>query len=405
MKLDHPNILEVLEMYTWDGKYFVITEFLEKGNLEMEIKKKKIFMEKQVANIIYQVLLAANYCHGNGVIHRDLKPMSILVENVDSNEKYDVKVVDFGTLNSLEENLKVKRKLGSINYMAPEVLSSTKYDAKCDLWSIGVITYLFLLGILPFDNEDENIIMSNIRKGEVKFDKVKAVKISTPAKELICKMLEVDPNKRITAFDALNHPWFEKYHLKEKNSYVENNKLKSFVENLRTFDDGQRLQHVCIALIVHNLPENDDIKELERAFASMDKNLDGKLTKEELINGFKGIYKTRKESDIKEEVEKLFSRLDSDKSGHLSYEEFIRGAIDKNKLINDTNLRFAFSCIDDNNSGFISSMELHNVLCSGKDHDVASKTIFAMMKDIDINSDGKMSFDEFRQMMHKIILD
>jgi calcium-dependent protein kinase len=401
-KFDHPKIVKIYENYSYNGIYFIVTEFFKKGNLEQIITQKKFLKENQVANIIYQILLAINYAHSSEIMHRDLKPENVMIEEVDTNEKYTVNVIDFGTVSSIEKFLKNNQKIGSVSYMAPEVIDTLTFDKKCDLWSCGIMTYYLLSGTTPFQHSDDSQMIQNIKTAPLKFTG-KCEKVSSLCKDFMKKLIERDPKKRLSAFDALNHGWFVKFQLKDKNTIIETTKLNSFMNNLVSYNSEFKLQQVCVALIVHNLPSTEDVKELEKAFTLMDINLDGKLTKEELITGFKTIYKNKENYDPVKEVEKIFKNVDNDKTGFISYEEFICACIDKHMLLTEKYLKFAFSCFDDNNSGFITSKELGSVLSGGGENKISQQMLNNVMKDIDVDIDGKMSFAEFKLMMEKIL--
>lgn len=148
--LDHPNILKLFEVFEDQQKYQLVTEYCFGGELFDEILKIGCFSEKNAATIIEQVLLAVSYCHQIGVVHRDLKPENILIDKEQNNI---LKVIDFGTAVIYNKNTDLLEGVkGTSYYIAPEVLQS-KYDERCDVWSIGVMLYILLSGYPPFDGE------------------------------------------------------------------------------------------------------------------------------------------------------------------------------------------------------------------------------------------------------------
>ena len=402
MQFDHPKVDKVLEFYTYNHMYYIISDQFKHGHLEQVMKAKKFLNENQSANIIYQVLNAMNYCHSNDVIHRDLKPENIIIEEVDNSEKYTVKVVDFGIVPSLEDEKLDKKTLGSINFMAPEIFKKNSYDKKCDMWSCGIILYYLITGVLPFYSDDDIKTIAKILKSPLVLNHKKFEKTSSLLKVFLKKLLERDVSKRLSALDALSHPWFEKFSLKDKNTIVESSKLGNFFSNLKTYKSNLKLQQICIALIVHNLPKSDEIKELEKAFTMMDIDLDGKLTKEELTTGFENMFKHKRDYNAEEEVKKIFKEIDTEKNGYITYEGFIRACIDKKNLIKDSNLKYAFDWFDTYNSGFIKSQEITKVL-SGGDDKVITKEVEDIMKELKIETRGKVSFDDFKILISKII--
>jgi len=127
-KLDHPNILRIYEVFQDQKRYYLITELCTGGELFDEIAKKSVFSEKDAAIIIEQILEAISYCHSKSIVHRDLKPENILI---DSANKNNIKVIDFGTSQKMNESNKMNQAFGTSYYIAPEVLV-TEYNEKCD---------------------------------------------------------------------------------------------------------------------------------------------------------------------------------------------------------------------------------------------------------------------------------
>lgn len=211
-ELDHPNIVKLHELYQDTRNYYLITEYLEGGELFQKITDLKSFSEKMAADFMKQILSAVMYCHERKIVHRDLKPENILLES--KKPGANLKVIDFGTSKKLVGDQKLKKRLGTPYYIAPEVLKRD-YNEKCDVWSCGVILYIMLCGYPPFGGYDQEILQ-NIEIGKFEFDPEDWGKISEDAKNLIKKMLEKDPNKRISAKDAYNDPWIQKNAPSEK---------------------------------------------------------------------------------------------------------------------------------------------------------------------------------------------
>jgi len=203
-KLDHPNILRIYEIFQDQKRYYLITELCTGGELFDEIAKKSNFSEKGAAIIIEQILEAISYCHSKSIVHRDLKPENILI---DSTNKNNIKVIDFGTSQKMKPKQKMSQAFGTSYYIAPEVLV-TDYDEKCDCWSIGVIMFILLSGKPPFDGETDKEIWKKVRDGKYSFSAEEWDDVSEEAKDLIKKLMTYDPKKRISWADALNHPWF-----------------------------------------------------------------------------------------------------------------------------------------------------------------------------------------------------
>jgi calcium-dependent protein kinase len=164
-KLDHPNILKILEFHLTKDKFYIITDYCPDGELFNEIDKKTKFTEEETSFIIYQILQAVRYCHKMRIIHRDIKPENIMIMGREPNGLLHVKLIDFGTAKVFIEGNKQKALVGSSYYIAPEVIRG-KYDEECDLWSIGVILYIMLIGTPPFNGDDDDSILRAVEKGK-----------------------------------------------------------------------------------------------------------------------------------------------------------------------------------------------------------------------------------------------
>lgn len=147
-----------------------------------------------------------NYLHTHDIVHRDIKPENILISNIDNLE---IKLTDFGFA-TYHSQQTLKDVLGSPMYMAPEIVNREKYDAKVDCWSAGVVTYVLLTGMTPFTGKTKEEVYDNIKNCEPDF-KVEELKVvSKDAKDFMQKLFgSKDPAKRMTASEALQHPWLK----------------------------------------------------------------------------------------------------------------------------------------------------------------------------------------------------
>ena len=407
-QLDHPNIVKLFEYFSDKDKYFLITEYCRGGDLFDLIKKKKRFSELSAAYIMYQIFHALIYCHNtHNLIHRDIKPENIVVfrQNIEGGEElYDVKLIDFGIakiFNKLTNNNDYKVK-GSLNYISPEVLKC-EYDEKCDIWSCGVILYILVIGTYPFNGKDKNEILNNIEQGNYSFPKGFIENSSPEIRDLIQQCLQVDPSDRISAKKALNHPFFKLYEIKEFFIHVSENFLNKTINNIKKYDTKNSLQDITFKYLVHNYPNQEQIYLIYRIFNKFNKNNDGKLTKEELKKGLlEYLFKGKNNGgEAEKEANDIFYRLDGNNNGYIECEEFVRAGIDKNLLKSKKVLRFTFDFLDRNKNDEVSVGELKEVFGVVNQED--EKALVNLMKSIDTDSDGQISFDEFYKMIIKII--
>ena len=252
-KLDHPNIVKIIEFYSTPKAYYIITDFCSCGELYNQLKHE--YTENQLAVLFYQVLSGLSYLHSKNIVHRDLKLENILISEIEkdnnTNDKYFwVKIIDFGTAKIFEKNKNEKAVVGSSYYIAPEVLHKN-YNEKCDTWSIGVILYMLIVGKAPFDGQNDEEIIENIEKGEYNSKHKKLLNSSFEVQDLLKKLLEINVNKRLSSSDALKHSWFKKFNAKSLYSNIEESKIIIYLNRLRHFKINSKFQQMVLAFIVH----------------------------------------------------------------------------------------------------------------------------------------------------------
>lgn len=397
--VDHPNIIKVLEFYKNNSNFYIITELLEGGELFNKISNSKYLEEASAAYVMKQIFSAVNYCHKNGIFHRDLKPENILIEESIDN-MINIKIIDFGTSEIFKKDKIFHHQIGTSYYISPEVLKN-KYNHKCDLWSCGVIMYILLSGSPPFFGKNEDEILKCVQTGKFEFKSRIWKRISDSAKDLITKLLEVDVDKRLSAEEALQHPWlcslndsFETQNETFFRSEAPKLSLKKIIKNMTNFTTLKSLQRAVIYFIIHHFSTVDDVREFKNIFIKFDKDKDGKLTRDELIDGFNECkYINISESNLSY----IIDNIDIDQNGFIEYEEFLAASCEVKKLLTDQNLRIAFDFFDKDKSGKISVEELRNILELEKSRDKVM--IKRLVDDTDLDGDGQISYDEFKQMM------
>jgi len=201
---DHPHIISLKEVYDDRRRTVLILELMTGGELLEQLRKKKFYSEKEACILARKLIEAVAHLHKNGVVHRDLKPENILFTTEE--DTAELKIADFGFAAFIGDGV-CKTPCGSPAYVAPEIAREDEYTKAVDVWSIGVIIYIMLCGFPPFYDHDEEILFELIKKGEFDFPSPFWKNISASAKELICLMLKMNPKERITAGDALSHPW------------------------------------------------------------------------------------------------------------------------------------------------------------------------------------------------------
>mmetsp|Transcript_2500 Transcript_2500/g.3824 ORF Transcript_2500/g.3824 Transcript_2500/m.3824 type:complete len:390 (-) Transcript_2500:229-1398(-) len=219
-EMQHNNIVRLVDVYEDAEHLHIVTDLYSGGELYDKIVQKRksssagsgCIAEDEAAKILHQVLAALSHLHDRDIVHRDLKPENIMFESTDKNSP--IKLIDFGLARTHrsceEEEPYMSRIAGSFYFLAPEVLQK-KYDKSCDLWSLGVIAYIMLCGYPPFNGESNQEVCDAVRRGKLRFQAKYWKGVSREAKDFIRRLLCVNPRKRMTVEDALNHPWMVKH--------------------------------------------------------------------------------------------------------------------------------------------------------------------------------------------------
>ena len=397
IKLEHPNIIKIFEYFTDDLNYYLITEYISGGELYEGLVKMLNFNEFKCAFILNQIISAVYYLHSNNIVHRDIKPENILISN-SNKDLLSIKLIDFGSCNYIKKNENFTLKVGSPYYIAPEVLKHD-YNNKCDIWSIGVILYILLVGYPPFKAKNKNELFNKIKTGSYSMEGPGWNRVSNQAKDLVTHMLEYDYNKRYSAEKCLNHVWIKQLEKSKESHHINDRYLESVLVNISNLHVREKLQQATIAYIVHSIYCNEDIDDLKHVFNKLDINKDGKLTYQEFRDGFSKHFQGKQ--FLKEiNIDQLISDIDGNLDGVISYEEFLRVTVNKKKLLNERNLQIAFDKFDLDKDGKLSKTEIKTVLDT-TDFEYINRLIDA----IDNNRDGYVSFDEFKNLMNQVLMD
>ncbi|XP_004856984.1 ribosomal protein S6 kinase alpha-2 isoform X2 [Heterocephalus glaber] len=206
----HPNIITLKDVYD-DGKYvYLVMELMRGGELLDRILRQRCFSEREASDVLCTITKTMDYLHSQGVVHRDLKPSNILYMDESGNPE-SIRICDFGFAKQLRaENGLLMTPCYTANFVAPEVLKRQGYDAACDVWSLGILLYTMLAGFTPFANGPDDTpeeILARIGSGKYALSGGNWDSISDAAKDVVSKMLHVDPQQRLTTMQVLKHPW------------------------------------------------------------------------------------------------------------------------------------------------------------------------------------------------------
>ncbi|XP_052882915.1 calcium-dependent protein kinase SK5-like isoform X1 [Gossypium arboreum] len=416
---EHPHVVRIRGTYEDQLSVHLVMELCEGGELFDRIVQKGHYSEREAAKLIKTIVGVVEACHSLGVMHRDLKPENFLFDTVE--EDATLKATDFGLSVFYKPGESFSDVVGSPYYVAPEVLRK-HYGPESDVWSAGVILYILLSGVPPFWAETEMGIFRQILQGKIDFDSEPWPAISDSAKDLIRKMLDRHPKRRLTAHQVLCHPWIV------DDTIAPDKPLDSAVlSRLKQFSAMNKLKKMALRVIAERLSE-EEIGGLKELFKMIDTDNSGTITYEELKDGLKRVGSELMESEIKDLMDAvrnsidviwqslctplaltfdpllngqtfmLFWQADIDNNGTIDYGEFLAATVHLNKLEREENLVGAFSFFDKDGSGYITIDELQQAC---KEFGLSDVHLDEMIKEIDQDNDGQIDYGEFAAMMRK----
>lgn len=276
-EIRHRNVIQLVDVYE-DAEYVhLVTELCQGGELYDKIVQKAhtgggdshdvvpCFHEHEAARIIHQILSAISYMHDRNIVHRDIKPENILFKRSTTHgidDDLSITIIDFGL--SRRHNHKMERPMTSLvgtpYYIAPEVIQQ-KYDKSCDMWSVGVVAYILLCGYPPFNGVTTDEVSASVQKGRYHFFSEEWRQTSPDVRHFVRHLLQKEPKKRMTAREALCHPWIRR-HVLESEKKIAVTASASDDDNNNDDDDGreQRQDVPSVEIVFHASTMRDSIR-------------------------------------------------------------------------------------------------------------------------------------------------
>ncbi|XP_016538320.2 calcium and calcium/calmodulin-dependent serine/threonine-protein kinase [Capsicum annuum] len=407
----HPNVIHLYDVCEDSYGVHLILELCSGGELfDRIVGQARYYNEAGAAAVVRQIAKGLEALHGANIVHRDLKPENCLFLNKDKNSP--LKIMDFG-LSSFEDFANpVVGLFGSIDYVSPEALSREKITTKTDIWSLGVILYILLSGYPPFFAPSNRQKQQMILNGQFSFDEKTWKKISSSAKQLISSLLKVDPNMRPTAQEIVEHAWVRGELAKEEEMDAE------IVSRLQSFNARRKFRAAAMASVLstsfslrtkklkklvgssYDL-KPEELENLSHIFKKICKNGENATLLE-----FEEVLKAMEMTSLVPLAGRIFDLFDNNRDGTVDMREIIGGFSSLKYSQGDDALRLCFQMYDTDRSGCISKEEVASMLralpedCLPMDITEPGKLdeIFDLM---DANSDGKVTFDEFKAAMQR----
>ena len=312
--------------------------------------------------------------------------------------KRSIKVIDFGEAIFMPQKKKFINDIaGTINYLSPELLKGQMIK-ELDEWACGVLMYYLLSGKFPFDGKTEDEIFNNIETQKLNLDIPELKNISVDCKDLISKLLERDVTKRLSANKALEHNFFKTgIKMKKIVGGMEKKQTEQVLNDWIKLQKGRGsnaglFKKAVLAYMAFNFVEKEEEKKMKNLFYKMSGgNKNFLITKENFANSIKQVS----DNYTDEEINKLFDKLDDNKSGIIEYEEIVRGFSDREKLLNEKNMRQAFKFFDKDKNGTISWTEISNVVFKNKKMPKIIMKQFLEEISSESGNDVRISFEDF----------
>jgi len=389
--LKHPNIMTFNEAYDDTLNYYIVSELYEGGELfDRIVDRKNPLTETRVSDLVRTMLLAIQHCHSKDIVHRDIKPENFVFKT--KAQDSEMVLIDFGCAKRVEDDVPYKDLVGTPYYLAPESAVGHKYVRtgrvlkSSDVWSIGVIAYVMLTGRPPFNGQSNTEIFQNIIKKPLKFPA--KVKLSKPFVEFCQLMMKKSPKRRMKLEAALQHRWVQ------GKSTSDEKVAEDVIRVLRQFNQQSKLKKAITKTLAANMGSEPQ-KKIKEQFDRLDKNGDNALDANELSLLLMDMGFAK--SQAHQEATKIIETTDNDGSGEIEFDEFAQIWQRKLLSVNDSYIHAVFSVLDEDGNGTIEAHELAKVLNMKGDGD--DEKIAELIKEVDSDGDGVISWEEFHNAM------
>ncbi|XP_053992605.1 calcium-dependent protein kinase 2-like isoform X2 [Hylaeus volcanicus] len=354
LKLDHPNIARLIEVYESEKAIHLVMELCTGGELYDRLASKKKYTERETALVTQQMLSAINYCHQHRICHRDLK-----LENwvyADKTPDAPLKLIDFGFSRIFNPGVPMTAMHGTVYYVSPEVMDGC-YKETCDIWSIGVIVYMLLSGSPPFNGAHDHEILLKIKRGTYSLSGPQWEGISGEAKSFIQFLLQKDSDKRPSAIEALQHSWLTKRSVLHQDISI------SVVKSMRDFSVSNVLRRAALGVVALGMTSHE-ISDLQVAFQQL---------------------------DILNKGQQICDKIDITGKKEVNYTEFIAATLQAKLLIDGKLIQDAFARFDVEKKNRITLENLRSIVGDSFD----GTRVESILNSWDLNHDGCLDYNEF----------
>ncbi|XP_057482651.1 CDPK-related kinase 5-like [Actinidia eriantha] len=385
----HNNLVKFYDAFEDSENVYIVMELCEGGELlDRILSRGGKYTEDDAKAVLIQILNVVSFCHLQGVVHRDLKPENFLFTSKDENSP--LKAIDFGLSDFVKPDARLNDIVGSAYYVAPEVLHRA-YSTEADVWSIGVIAYILLCGSRPFWARTESGIFRAVLKADPSFDEPPWPSLSSEAKDFVKRLLSKDPRKRMSAAQALSHPW-----IKNNNDVIVPLDILIF-KLMKTYMRSSALRKAALRALSKTLTV-DELFYLKEQYALLEPNKNGTICLDNIkVALTKNATDAMKESHVLE----FLASLNALQYRRMDFEEFCAAALSVHQLEAldrwEQHARCAYELFEKDGNRAIVIEELASELGVGP-----SVPVHAVLHDWIRHTDGKLSFLGFVKLLHGV---
>lgn len=386
LEMDHPHVARLVDIYESDTHLHMVMECTEGGEVLERLTKKKRYDEQDAAHAVRQMLLAVNYIHSRGVVHKDLKLQNFLYQRKDSMDH--LKLIDFGFSQIWDSGTVMNRCCGTLAYTAPEVLRG-RYTSQCDLWSLGIIVFVLLAGYMPFRGDNLQKRQA-ITAGLYDWREDRWKDVSVDGQDFVKQLLQVNPEKRMTAHQALRHTWINGRTISQGSLSTLGDEPgkghSTMLTALYEYAKASQFRRACMQLMAWSLSDSERAKVCD-FFLAVDKSQQGSITKDELHDV---LAQVGCPEDL---VGPIFDALDTSENNEILYTEFLAAMVSTRIKMHGNLLKSTFERLDTDQSGSITVDNLKEVF----GETFCGTRVDELIQDADFENDGKISYQEFEK--------
>lgn len=416
--ITHPNVISLKDVFEDEQHVYLVLELVQGGELFDKIVNDGAFSEKEAAKLIRKITEALQYLHTRKVCHRDLKPENLLLTSKGSDA--DVKIADFGLSKIMGEKTMMKRSCGTWAYWAPEILRRQPYDYSVDLWSVGVILYIMLSGVHPFDPDGQSSdaqIVERILRADYKFDPEYWSHVSAEAKDVVQSLIHMDPMQRLTCVQLLQHPWvaginvskspmpsaaldhLQNFTLQHRRQFgqglvgiVASQALMRKVNRSQLFDS--EIEEMRSVFMAHSADSREEMERCER-------ETEGNCSLPALKLGatMRALGETISDRDA---MRLALNSSIIDSLGRVPFSSFVAVmAHHVEGRETEEDLQRAFKYLDTSNKGMVSVSDIQRALALMGVR-MTEDQVREMVKEVDTANKGKITFPQFQKLFRNV---